>query len=77
VKATSIKQSLGDVRISLVRARLGLARAIFETGEGVLMVAVDPLIGGFSADAVVEAKFCDGLRLTKEIGDKLSLVVHR
>src|SRR4051794_6977382 len=50
--AAAIEQGLNEVRLSLVRARKRLARAIFETASALLMIAIDPLIGSLSADAV-------------------------
>jgi hypothetical protein len=55
MKATSIKQGFNDVRVGLMRAGFRLAGTIFKARDGIMLVAVDPLIGGLPADAIVEA----------------------
>ncbi len=77
VQATGVEQCRNEVRRGLMRAGLGFAGAVVKTRAARLVIAADPLIGGLSADAIVAAKFGEGVRVTKEIGDELSFVIHR
>jgi hypothetical protein len=72
----SLEDSGHDDLRCFVRTRLGPAAMIRQVRGPALLVAVDPLVGGFAADVETAGELRHRLQAAVIIGDELRSLVH-
>ena len=77
VMAAGLEDGGDQLGWGLVRRGVGATGAILQAGGAQLFVARGPFIAGLTADVVECAEFCEGEGMAQEVGDELSLLVHR
>ena len=76
MKAAKTEDGLNDVTGGLMRTGMRSARTIFEGICSLALIAVDPLVGRFPADAVLSGETGNRAPVSKIIGNELNPLVH-